>query len=103
MENFLIKDFCFTENGDAGLKVYKFQEMFINTPKTRRLLFGRSKFENKSLFESVLSIQNWKNESNSEKNVSNLEQELLEVVVYIWNEFRLWDKPEIFVLVSNLF
>jgi hypothetical protein len=57
--------------------------LFKNTPEIRRLLFGRVTLQSKSIFESILS------------------NGLFSCLIgYIWNEFRLWEKPEILSLVS---
>lgn len=65
---------------------------FRNTPKIKKLLFGRKDFNSESLFEKFLSIPSKENEINMDF--------FDETLKCIWNEFRLWEKPEILTLVS---
>ena len=71
----------------------EFENMFRNTQKIRKLLFGRKDFKSKSLFEQILSISSMGNK---------MWQDLfVEIIRHIWNEFKLWEKPEILTLVSH--
>ena len=72
------------DDSDSEGTIYNFKKLIKNTPKTRRLLFGRRTLKEESLFETILS------------------NELLCCLIeYIWNEFKLWEKPEVLSLVSK--
>ena len=66
---------------------------FKNTSKIRKLFFGRKDLKSRSLFEDVLS--------KSELEGGLWDEGFTEVLSYIWSEFRLWEKPEIWTMVSS--
>lgn len=74
---------------DDDRTIDEFKNLFCSTPKVRKLLFGRKDFKSESLFEQILSIN---------KDISM--ESFQEILQHIWNEFKLWEKPEILTLVS---
>lgn len=105
LENFLKSGFIINKI----VQITQFKKIFKNTSKTRKVLFGRNKFENESLFENILSVSKWKhdcfinsNNDESSQEYQNLITSYIEVIQYIWSEFRLWDRPEIFAMVRSL-
>lgn len=83
MTNFITNSLISERNFHA----VEFENMFRNTPKIRKLLFGRKNFKSESLFEQILGNKMW--------------QDLFgKILRHIWNEFKLWEKPEILTLVS---
>ena len=91
MTNFITNTFI--SDADYYATIDEFKKLFRNTPKIRKLLFGRKNFKSESLFEEILSQPSLRNE---------IWMELFdEMLQYIWNEFRLWETPEILVLVSK--
>jgi len=80
-----LQDFIpkFLDEFDSEGTSSNFEKLFKNTPETRRLLFGRRKLKRESLFETILSNKSF-----------------CYLIKYIWNEFKLWEKPEVLSLVS---
>ncbi|CAG9801252.1 unnamed protein product [Chironomus riparius] len=76
-----LKEFVLNFENISENKRNNFKKLFKNTPEIRRLLFGRATLEGSSLFEIILS--------------NNL---FCDIIEYIWNEFGLWEKPEILSL-----
>lgn len=72
--------------------IVTFEKLFKNKPKIRRFLFGRKDLKSESLFEKILSLSNFQTEE--------LVENFSDILKYLWNEFQLWDKPEILTLVS---
>lgn len=70
-----------------------FKEKFKNTPQTRKLLFGRESLKDESIFEEILS--------NADLFVNFANERYRTLLDYVWNEFKLWKKPEILIMVSN--
>ncbi|XP_070495883.1 uncharacterized protein [Chironomus tepperi] len=85
MTNFIEKTLLDDDQDDNIIT--EFESMFRNAPKVRKLLFGRKDFKSESLFEEILSIPAKKDES--------WNYIFKEILHYIWNEFKLWEKPEI--------
>ncbi|XP_070498398.1 uncharacterized protein [Chironomus tepperi] len=75
--------------------------MVKNTPYTRRLFFGRETFDVKSIFEEIFLNPILKLTVNDTKKFLDYEK-YAEFLGYIWSEFRLWEKPEIFQLENPL-
>ncbi|KAL7051821.1 hypothetical protein ACKWTF_004645 [Chironomus riparius] len=72
---------------DDDRTIDEFKNLFCSTPKVRKLLFGRKDFKSESLFEQILSLN---------KDISM--ESFQEILQHIWNEFKLWEKPEILTL-----
>ncbi|KAL7029818.1 hypothetical protein ACKWTF_006380 [Chironomus riparius] len=66
-----------------------FERLFVNTPTIRKLLFGRRTLDSESLFEVILT----KNKTSMYEKSDNTY-----VLDHIWNEFHLWDTPEILTI-----
>ncbi|KAL7051820.1 hypothetical protein ACKWTF_004644 [Chironomus riparius] len=69
-----------------------FEKKFKNSAQVKRLLFGRENYESKSIFEEILSQEILK------YHVSNFD----DLLNYIWNEFKLWNIPQILTLKNSL-
>ena len=92
----LLKTFTYDdESTEECVNIDEFKEKFQNVPKIRKLLFGRKDIQSKSLFEKILS--------NCMLNDGKWDEGFGEIVSYIWHEFRLWEIPEIYVMVSLIF
>ncbi|KAL7031472.1 hypothetical protein ACKWTF_007026 [Chironomus riparius] len=80
-----------------------FKKHLKNSPKIRRILFGRKHFNDESLYEKFWSIKIDKKDSDEEHELLNEEKEevFFECLYHIWNEFRLWEKPEALALVIS--
>lgn len=85
-----------------SLEASNFKKILKNTTKIRRLIFGRKDLNSESFFEKFWSIQ--VDDLDYDKELSDDEifrdNQYLECVYNIWNEFRLWEKPEIMILVN---
>lgn len=69
-----------------------FKEIFQNKMKIRKLLFGRKDIRSKSIFEEILSEYVVKN--------GKWDEDYGKLLSYVWHEFRLWEVPEIYTMVS---
>ncbi|XP_070506560.1 uncharacterized protein [Chironomus tepperi] len=69
-----------------------FKKLLKNTNNVKKLVFGRQNFNSESFFEKFWSI--------NDKKRSDVE--FLECANHIWNEFRLWEKPEILTMKNPL-
>lgn len=89
------------QNSDS-LNTSNFKKKLKNTTKIRRLIFGRKDLNSESFFEKFWSIKI--DDLDYDKELSDDEifrdNQYLECVYNIWNEFRLWEKPEIMILVN---
>jgi hypothetical protein len=63
-----------------------------NTPKVRKILFGRKNLKSGSFFEKFWSMK-------LEPDVTD-EEQYFQCAYYFWNEFRLWEKPEMLTMVG---
>lgn len=85
-----------------SLNTSNFKKKLKNTTKIRRLIFGRKDLNSESFFEKFWSIKI--DDLDYDKELSDDEifrdNQYLECVYNIWNEFRLWEKPEILILVN---
>jgi hypothetical protein len=79
-----------TENG-TFIDGENFKQMFKNTPKVRKIFFGRKDLKSKNLFEEILS--------NLKLHGGVWGKNFAEIFSYIWSEFRLWEIPEIWTMV----
>lgn len=91
MTNFI--NISYLSDVDFYVTTEEFKKIFRNSPKFRKLLFGRKDFKSESLLEQILSIALKKSEVSTEL--------FDEALKYIWNDFRLWEKPEILTMVSR--
>lgn len=73
--------------------VNTFRENFENSPRIRKLFFGREDSESDSIFEKLLIKTDWIENCSSDNDDSDL-------LKTIWNTFELWDKPEILIMVN---
>lgn len=80
------------DNKEIDINMDNFIKLFRNNPEVRKLLFGRHNLKAKSIFEEILS------KSNSKQFF--WEENFADVLIYIWNEFQLWEIPEIWTMVS---
>ena len=78
-----------------------------NTAKVRKLLFGRKTLQSHSFFEKFWGIKLAMEVSDDVSDeyyewISDQTLHHYKCADYIWNEFRLWEKPEILAMASFL-
>ncbi|XP_070506632.1 uncharacterized protein [Chironomus tepperi] len=94
LENFIQNEFIsIYDDFEICFNTYGFERKFKNTPIIRKFLFGRRDLTSKSLFETILSINN-----------ANVYQKADHdyVLNYIWNEFRLFEIPELLTIKNPM-
>ena len=93
LTNFVESKLVLYNNDGINVDSESFKKLFRNTPEIRKLLFGRHNLKAKSIFEEILSKFDYK-QIISDENFDD-------VLSFIWNEFRLWEVPEIWTMVST--
>jgi len=92
LEKFIKTDFISNyDDYEVFFDTYGFEKRFKNTPLIRKFLFGRKDLSSKSLFETILSVNNANIYEKADHDY---------VLNYIWNEFRLYEVPELLTIVS---
>ena len=82
-----------------GIDTSNFIEILKNTDKVRKIVFGRKDLKSESIFEKFWSLK-FDDKDSSDDDYKDAQ--FLECAHHIWNELRLWEKPEFLVMV-NLF
>ncbi|XP_070506700.1 uncharacterized protein [Chironomus tepperi] len=82
----------FIMNFSNSMESENFKKYLKNIPNIRKLLFGRKTLDSHSIFEKFWSVQ-----SDLEKS-----EDYFECSQHIWNEFRLWEKPEMLTMKNPL-
>jgi len=78
-----------------------FSKLLKNTDKIRKLVFGRKDLTSESFYEKFWSLNlddKYADDQRSEDEMYK-DDTFLECAYHIWNEFRLWEKPEILTMV----
>lgn len=88
MENDLIINI---DDFEVYANIRGFEKLFVNNPTIRKLLFGRKTLGSDSLFEVILT----KNKTSMYEKSDNTY-----VLDHVWNEFHLWDIPEVLTMVN---
>lgn len=93
MDNNLIETYIQDDGSDQDfINIGGFIELFQNKLKIRKLLFGRKDVRSKSIFEEIISEYVLKD--------GKWNEDYGKLLSYIWHEFRLWEVPEIYTMVS---
>ncbi|XP_070492751.1 uncharacterized protein [Chironomus tepperi] len=88
--NFVDEDLIINiDDYEVYANIRGFERLFVNTPTIRKLLFGRRTLDSLSLFEVILT----KNRTSMYEKSDNTY-----VLDHIWNEFHLWDIPEVLTM-----
>ena len=97
MNNFIIS---IPESGRIDTE--NFKRLLKNTPQNRRILFGRRHLNSESFFETFWNTQLDEQSSDEERTDDEIDNDnqFLECAYHIWNEFRLWEMPEILTTVG---
>ncbi|KAL7031477.1 hypothetical protein ACKWTF_007031 [Chironomus riparius] len=94
LTNFIKNDFVSVDDDyEIFFDIYEFERRFKNTPLIRKLLFGREDLSSPSLFEMILSMNNANVYEKADHDY---------VLNYIWNEFRLYEVPEILTIKNPM-
>lgn len=90
-------------HNSESVKINNFKKVLKNTHRIRRLVFGRKDFNSESFFEKFwsLKLDDLDSDKKRSKDEIDRDNQFLDCAYYIWNEFRLWEKPEILILVDK--
>jgi hypothetical protein len=79
-----------------------FCRLLKNTDKIRKLVFGRKDLNSESFYEKFWSVNLDDKDADNERSKDEIYKDgkFLKCAYHIWNEFRLWEKPEILTIVS---
>lgn len=95
-----LDEFITIAPGSESINTINIKKLARNTPKIRKLLFGRKNLSSESFFEKFWSMKIINDQFDEDSSNEKMEK-YEEFLNYIWNEFRLWEKPEILTMVRS--